>query len=118
MRKVLYLAGTYKQAAYWAAQHGLVRSAWRYVTGPEVLMGRRNVVVLEVGTPWERGDYSACCNEVRRNGGVFHRAESLGAEQVAELHGLVASAGAGGRLVVPRRSRGRAVAPGAVVRKR
>lgn len=114
-RRVLYLAGTYAQAAYWAMQHRLTRGAWQHVSNPEVLMGRRGVLVLEVGMARGRADYRVCVREIERNGGELRDGQAMDAEQVAEAYGLVAAGGAGSTRFASRRPGRRPVAPGAVV---
>ena len=45
------IAGNYKQASHWAAEHQLLPHEWKYVDSPDVLYGsQRGSQALIVGT--------------------------------------------------------------------
>lgn len=79
---ILFLARDHREAEHHAKQQGLSRGEWRYVTGPDSLVGIsiRADQVRVVGTFWRRPDAPQLMAEVRMRlepGEVLPRSESL-----------------------------------------
>lgn len=54
---IYVLAGNHRQAEYWARERALSRDAWAYLSGPESVLGLRDIDVVRVGTYHLRDDY-------------------------------------------------------------
>lgn len=54
--RVLFLAGSFDQAEYWANQLGFTRSEWQYLP-INAIRGMREPTIFMVGTWWQRPDW-------------------------------------------------------------
>jgi hypothetical protein len=55
-RKSIYMAGNYQQFVHFCKEHGLTPNKEIYISGVESLWGLHDVILIKIGTWYERKD--------------------------------------------------------------